>query len=296
MATSREIRKRIKSVSSTKKITNTMEMISTVKMKKMQDRLNQSKPYSLKLNQVISNLRESGLNDIYEPLSEKRKNLGESKALILLITGNRGLCGGYNTNVINSTISFKDKLINEEKKEVLLYVIGKKGFDYFKFNNESVYKNAKNLEDKLTFNDAFLLGGELINLFERDDVDEVYISYTKILSSSSQQCTIERLLPITLKKEDMKIEDVELATPYIFEPNPYKIFSSLLPLYIKNKIYISVLESGFSEQYARRVAMKNATDAANDMVKDLTIKYNRARQAKITSEIAEIVGGASALE
>ncbi len=294
MATQRDIKKRIQSVKSTQKITRTMEMVSTSKMKKMQNRLSRSMPYNNKLNKIIENLRQTGVEDVFDPLLQERPN--PSRILVLLVAGNRGLCGGYNTNVIDKALEIKKQLTIEEGKEVLLYVIGKKANSYLKFVGETMYKYSDNMEDDFTFSDAADLGNELINLFVTGEVDEVYISYTHIISKATQAATTERLLP--LKPETGNIEETaeEFNVEYIFEPNPYKIFSSLLPLYVKMKIYLSILESAFSEQFARRVAMKNATDAATEMIRDLTVSYNRVRQAKITTEITEIVGGAAALE
>jgi F-type H+-transporting ATPase subunit gamma len=279
-------------VASTKKITKTMEMVSTSKMKKMQNKMAMSQPFSKKLDHIIANLRKSGVEDVFDILLQERPN--PSKALILMITGNRGLCGGYNTNVIDKTLAFKEKLSIEEGKEVLLYNIGKKGQNFLRFIKEPMFKHLPSYEDKLTFDDALKLGNELINLFV-DEVDEVYISYTKVITAATQRPEIIRLLPITPEKQDVEDASSEFHLQYIFEPNPYKIFQSLLPFYIKVKIYSCLIESGFSEQVARRVAMKNATDAASEMVRELTIRYNRVRQAKITNEIAEIVGGAAAL-
>lgn len=294
MATQREILKRINSVKNTQKITRTMEMVSTAKMKKMQDRIVMSKPYAEKLETIIEHLRQTGVEDVFDPLMQERPD--PNRILILMITGNRGLCGGFNTRIIENTIGFKSKLTIEEGKEVLVYYIGKKGTNYLRFIKEPMFKYVLNPEDKFKFDDASRLGEELINLFVTGEVDEVYVSYTKIMTRSTQKAVISRLLP--LKPEGGTIQESveEFHVEYIFEPNPYKIFSSLLPLYIKMKLYTAVLETGFSENFARRVAMKNATDAAKEMVRDLTITYNRARQAKITKEISEIVGGAAALE
>lgn len=294
MATQREIRKRIRSVASTRKITKTMEMVATAKMKKMLDRLSMSKPYSNKIDQIIANLRESGVETVMDPLLQERRE--PSRILLILVTGNRGLCGGFNTNIIDTALSFKNKLAVEEGKEVLLYMIGKKGNGYLKFIKEPIYKYMQNLEDKLTFSDASQMGNELIGLFINGEVDEVYLCSTRVVSSSSQRPVISKLLPITPERQEIERAPSEFHVQYIFEPSPFKIFSSLLPLYVKVKIYTCLLESGYSEQFARRVAMKNATDAATEMVRELTIRYNRVRQAKITNEIAEIVGGASALE
>jgi F-type H+-transporting ATPase subunit gamma len=297
LATQREILKRIKSVSSTKKITKTMEMISTSKMKKMQVRLVNSKPYQEKLEQIIGVILDSETAITDESWFKSSKII--SKKLILMITGNRGLCGGYNTNVIDNTISFRDKLIREENADVLLRNIGKKGINYFKFINLPMQKSEINLEDKLTFKDAERLGLELSNMFKNEEVNEIYISHTKMLSSASYKPVIYRLLPLSIDELGKTVASVsgrKVWKKYIFEPDPNAMLASFIPQYISLKLYVNLLESGYAEQNARRAAMKNATDAASDMVRTLTIKYNRARQAKITNEIAEIVGGAAALE
>lgn len=294
MANQRDIKNRISSIKNTRKITSTMEMVSTAKMKKMQQRLEKSMPYDSKINQIIANLMTSGVSSSQNPLF--REVSDPSRILILSITGNRGLCGSFNSNVIDNTVNFRDKLADEDK-EVLNYVIGKKGINYFKFIKLPVYKSSANPEDKLTFEEAARISDELKELFLSGEIHEVYISYTKVYSATSQQPEIIKLLPIS-PEADLGKDPVKEATTtdYIFEPNAGRIFSYILPLYLKVKIFTCFLESAFSEQFARRVAMKNATDASDDMVKELTISYNRARQAKITNEIAEIVGGSAALE
>jgi F-type H+-transporting ATPase subunit gamma len=293
VATPREIRKRIKSVGNTKKITKTMEMVSTAKMKKLQQRLEMTKPYANKLDLIISHIRDSAVDDIYDPLMTERAN--PSRIMIVTLTGNRGLCGGFNTNMIENTMNFQRKLSVEEGKDVLLYMIGKKGMNYFRFIGKESYKAMPNPEERFTFKEASELGNELISLFTTGEVDEVHLSYTKILTSSSQKPALTRLLPIVPDKKDVIDSREEFKMDYVFEPNAYDVMASIFPLYVKVKLYTSFLETNFSEHFARRVAMKNATDAASDMVRDLTISYNRARQAKITNEIAEIVGGAAAL-
>jgi F-type H+-transporting ATPase subunit gamma len=271
-----------------------MEMVSTAKMKKMQQRLEKSMPYDAKINEIIANLMTTGVSASQNPLF--REVSDPSRILILTITGNRGLCGSFNSNVIDNAVSFRDKLVDEDK-EVLNYVIGKKGINYFKFIKMPAFKTMVNPEDRLSFDDAARISDELKDLFLSGEVHEVYLSYTKVVSSSAQQPEIIKLLPIS-PEADLGKDPVKEAvtTDYIFEPNAGRIFSYILPLYLKVKIFTCFLESAFSEQFARRVAMKNATDASDEMVKELTISYNRARQAKITNEIAEIVGGAAALE
>lgn len=293
MANQRDIKRRIKSVKNTRKITSTMEMVATSKMKKTSERLAQSKPYEEKINGVISNLMTAGFSTLSHPLLRDVAN--PSRVLIFQITGNRGLCGSYNTRVIENTLKFKEQL-ESEGKEVLLYVVGKKAASYYKFIKVDLHKSALNLEDKLTYEDAASLGDELSQAFVTGEVHEVYISYTKVNSTSNQKPDMLKLLPIT---PDMEIDSDEIpnaSLDYIFEPEPAKIFSYILPLYLKVRLFTCFLESAYSEHFARRVAMKNATDAAKEMIRNLNITYNRVRQDKITTEISEIVGGASALE
>jgi F-type H+-transporting ATPase subunit gamma len=293
VANQRDIKRRIKSVGNTKKITSTMEMVATSKMKKVQDRLNQSKPYEMKVNEIIKNLMAAGFSTIQHPLF--REVAQPNRCLIVQITGNRGLCGSYNTRVLDKTLELKEQL-ESEGKEVLLYVIGKKAVSFYNFIKMSMFKSAQNSEDKFTFDEAAKLGEELTKIFVSGEIHEVYVSYTKVISFANQKPEVHKLLPISPEME-IDYEALPAANmDYIFEPNPAEIFSYILPLYLKVKLYTCFLESSYSEQFARRVAMKNATDAAKDMIKELTVTYNRVRQDKITTEISEIVGGAAALE
>lgn len=293
MANQRDIKNRIKSITNTKKITSTMEMVSTSKMKRMQIRLEMSKPYEEKINKIITNLITTGIAASHNPLFREVAN--PTRILILQITGNRGLCGSYNTNIINNTLSFKKEL-QSQGKDVEIYNVGKKGLNYFNFINQPIYKNDLNKEDKLSLEDVVKIGNNLTLLFLNLEFHEIYISYMKVVSSSSQKPNIFRILPIAPEEGSIAGFSSEIKREYIFEPNPDRIFSYILPLYLKGKLYKCFLESSFSEYFARRVAMKNATDASAEMIRNLTVSYNRARQAKITNEIAEIVGGASALE
>jgi len=293
VANQRDIKRRIKSVGNTKKITSTMEMVATSKMKKVQDRLNQSKPYEHKVNEIIKNLMAAGFSTIQHPLF--REVAQPNRCLVVQITGNRGLCGSYNTRVLDKTLELKEQL-ESEGKEVLLYVIGKKAISFYNFIKVSMFKSAQNSEDKFSFEEAAKLGEELTKIFVSGEIHEVYISYTKVISLANQKPEVVKLLPIAPEME-IDYEALPAANmDYIFEPNPAEIFSYILPLYLKVKLYTCFLESSYSEQFARRVAMKNATDAAKDMIKELTVTYNRVRQDKITTEISEIVGGAAALE
>ena len=293
MATQRDIKKRIRSVTNTRKITSTMEMVATAKMKKMHQRVEMAKPYDQKVNEILVNLFNTGVTVLDDPHFREVDN--PSRILIFQITGNRGLCGSYNTNVIENTLSFKDKLA-DENKETLLYVVGKKAIGFYNFMKTPMYKSMLNPEDKLTFEDAVNIGNELRNLFISGEVHEVYLSYTRVISSSSQKPAVIKLLPILIEEEEIKDLYSGSHLEYYFEPNPVQIFSYIIAMNLKMRLYTCFLESSFSEQFARRVAMKNASDASAEMIRDLTISYNRARQAKITKEIAEIVGGAAALK
>jgi F-type H+-transporting ATPase subunit gamma len=290
VATQREIKKRIQSVSSTRKITKSMEMVSTVKMKKMQNRLILSRPYTEKIDEVIARLSAGGTDSNLNLLKMREH---PKRSVIVIIAGNRGLCGGFNTSVVELALDKKDELLKTGREEVRLYVFGKKAYNYLRFLKESVYRWGANPEDKISFANASELGAELVELFIRHEVDEVFFAHTKVKSSASQKPAITAILPIIKEHhEDSKAP----AGDYIFDPDPEEILSVLIPLYIRVRIFNFFLESGFSEQFARRVSMKNANDAAAEMVRSLTVYYNRVRQAKITNEIAEIVGGAAALD
>ncbi len=293
MANQRDIKQRIKSVGNTRKITGTMEMVSTAKMKKMQTRLEQSKPYEDKVSEIINNLLSSGAESDGSPLF--RESANPKKVLVLQITGNRGLCGSYNSKVIDNTADFLERE-TKKGKEVELYVVGKKAISFYNFMNQEMFKSIPNPEDKFSFGDASKIADELTEAFRKGEFDEVYVSYTKVFSSVNQKPAIFKLLPIAHEEMSEETSESKGAADYIFEPNPQYVFSYILPLYLKVKIYLAFLDSAFSEQFARRVAMKNATDAAKDMISELSITYNRARQDKITTELTEIIGGAAALE
>ncbi len=294
MANQRNIKNRIKSIKNTKKITSTMEMVASAKMKKMQLRLEMSKAYESKVNEIMTNLLNSEITELYDPLFSEFVN--PNKIMIVQLTGNRGLCGSFNTNVIFNSLTLREKLTGEGK-ETFNYVIGKKGSNYLKFINEPIYKFIPNPEDKITFDFASRFCNELRDLFISGEMHEIYISYTKVITRSSQKPEIFKLLPITPPEiEEEEEYSQRLRSKYIFDPDPEKILSYILPLYLNVKVFNCFIESSFSEQFARRIAMKNATDASGEIIKELTVTYNRARQAKITNEIAEICGGAAALD
>jgi F-type H+-transporting ATPase subunit gamma len=272
-----------------------MEMVSTAKMKKVQGRLANAKSFELKLTGVLNNLFSQKDAEYTDPLLYGSS--WPTKILIFFFFFNRGLCGSFNSNIMKNTARFKEDLF-VEGKEASIYSVGKKGMNYYAFTKQDCYKAVPNLDDSLLFGDAARFAEELINLFRKDEFHEVYISYSKVLSHSGQKPEIIKLLPVSqsINDEEMDIELSSGFSDYFFEPDADKIFSYLVPLFLKMKIYTCFLETSYSEFFARRVAMKNATDASNDMINALTIAYNRVRQAKITNEISEIIGGAAGLE
>ncbi len=268
-------------------------MVSSAKMKKLQGRIDKSRPYEGKLNSVMMNLLGVVGRDFSDPLLSTIQN--PARALVVEIVGNRGLCGGFNSAILREASELKLRL-QREGLEVSTYVIGKKGMSFYSFKNIEVFKSVENPDDAVAFDDAARLGDELKGYFLSGEFHEIYVVYSKYISPTSQKPAVVKLFPVT-PDVDLDADAIPSAsTDCYFEPNPARIFSYILPLYIKVRIFTFLLETVFSENFARRVSMKNATDASNDMIRKLTLKYNRVRQAKITNEISEIVGGAAGLE
>ena len=287
MATPREIKKRINSVKNTRKITRTMEMVATSKAKKMSNKANASKPYAEKISELASSLGSMAAN-VNSPLLRKPEVI--KKVGLLVVTANRGLCGGYNGNVIRLARARMHEL-KSQGIEVELYVVGKKGVSFFKYAKESVVQSFTNLDDKSGYDVAEGYANIFKGLFISGKIDKVEAITTVYHSSANQKAEIVYILPIEPPKGSKKSSGL-----VIYEPSPEKILESLLPEVINMVFYKLSLEAVTSEQIARRVAMKSATDAASEMIKLLTRGYNRVRQAKITQEISEIVAGADSLK
>ena len=297
MTNQRDIKNRIRSAHNTCKITGTMEMVATAKMKKTQSRLEQAKSFDFKLTKILNNFFLEEGKEYSDPLMHKADL--ESRVLIFEIVGNKGLCGSFNSNIMKNTAHFIEELFTKEEKESFIYSVGKKGVNHYAFEKQSCYKGIPNPDISLSFNDAINFGEELKNLFMNGEFHEVYISYSRVFSQSHQEPAIIKLLPADLlvgNDVDIDTKSASAFIDYHFESHPEKIFAYLVPLFIKIKIYRCFLETLYSEFFARRIAMKNATDASSDMINDLTVVYNHARQIKITNEISEIIGGTAGLE
>jgi F-type H+-transporting ATPase subunit gamma len=288
MSKARELKGRIRSVQNTRKITRTMEMVATSKLKRAQDRLGAARPYTQQLREVIARLLTPELASRYALLRQP-ETLG--RAAIVLITSNRGLAGAFNANLIREA---RELLIDLRQKgvETELHIAGKKGIAFFRFQGEDLATARTDISDRPSAEDAASLVEPLTERFVAGELDAVFVVHARFNSALSTPPNTMRVLPIEPPPSDEQVGDTE----YILEPSADAILDRLLPLYVRNSVYTALLETAAAEQGARRTAMKNATDNASDMVKLLTRTYNRARQAAITQEIAEIVGGAAALE
>ena len=288
MATLREIKNRIQAVTNTKKITKTMEMISAAKAKRAVDKVQAAQPYANKINELIQSI--SSLNvDADHPLLRQPEEI--KKVGMLVITANRGLCGGFNNNVIRLAVR---KISEYQKKgvEVEIHLVGKKAISVFKFQNRDYKEGYTHIEDRPALSDSNELASYFMKNFEAGHFDGVDIVSTQYLTATRQVAESRQVLPISLGTEEAQANSNQAA---LFEPDAASILTALLPRAIRVVYYQAFLDSAASEHIARRVAMKNATDAASDMIKDMTREYNRARQAKITQEISEIVAGADAI-
>ena len=292
MANLKELRRRINSVASTMQTTSAMKLVSASKLKKAQDAITSFREYSERLQEVIYRLNTSVSNGNYESaFSEKREG---NKILVLIVTSNRGLCGGFNTSIFKKFIDFTK---NEGKgAEITALCIGKKGYDLLKRLPDSVLKGLKKNESiisKYNFEEVRELGQTVINDFLSQKYDAVHVIYNQFKNAAVQIQVAKQLLPFL--PEEKESSEANSSTDYILEPSAEEIVKSMTPLAIIASISGSILDSIASEHGARMTAMHKATDNASDLKRDLTLQYNKSRQAAITTEIIEIVSGSKAL-
>ncbi len=279
------LRRRIRSVTNTKQITKAMQMVAAARLRKAQGRLETSRPYASKMQEILENL--SAVSGFVEnPLFKKRE---VKKNLLILITSDRGLCGSYNSNLINFTNS---RLSQYSPQGVELGLIGRKGFDFYKRRSWPVRFNYLQAGGNIPFAQIKELTHRTVESFLAGQVDEVFLIFTKFLNLTVRKLVCEKFLNIEKPPEKKEPQVLD----YIFEPTPAEIFNSLLPRYCITKIQMAILESGTSEQSARMLAMQQATKNAEEMIERLTLVRNKARQASITKEILEIASGAEALK
>ncbi|MEU0466720.1 MULTISPECIES: F0F1 ATP synthase subunit gamma [Amycolatopsis] len=307
MAQLRELRAKIRATKSIGKITKAMELIATSRIGRAQARVEASRPYAEEITKVLSALA-GGAASLDDPFLVERPN--PKRAAVLVVTSDKGLCGGYNTNVLRATEELLS-LLRSEGKEPQVYVIGGKGLNYYRFRNREVVDSWTGFSDQPHYENAAAAGETLTKAFlagADDDangpgedgilgVDEVHIVYTQFKSMLTQTPVAKRMAPLEVEYTEEGAEPAagEILPAYEFEPSADRLLSALLPKYINTRIFSALLESAASELAARRTAMKSASDNASELVETYTRLANQARQAQITQEISEIVGGADAL-
>jgi F-type H+-transporting ATPase subunit gamma len=307
MAKARAIVKRRKSVQNIRKITRTMELIATARFKKALDRATEAEAYTRKISELVADLGSTAL-EVSHPLLQSRPAVNRS--LLLVLTSNRGLAGGYNGNVLRAAFRAMQDYETDGIQPVV-EVSGKRGINYCKYRQLKVAATYGHFEDRPQFDEVEALAHHYITQFVTGAVDRVEVVYTQFISSARQQAVVQTLLPMSATqvgqagpsvRQARPAAAVELKTPpgervpYEFLPDPKSILEEIVPVSFKVRLFKCFLDAAVSEQISRMVAMRGATENADDMIKNLTRMYNRARQAQITRELAEIIGGAAALE
>jgi F-type H+-transporting ATPase subunit gamma len=288
----RVVKRRIRSVQSTKKITKAMELIASSRIVKAQQRVEASRPYAQQLTAAMEDLaRHAGGALQHQLLAEREQPV---RAGVLVVTSDRGLAGSYNANVLKVAEGLT-KRASSRNLEPVMYVIGKKGVGYFRFRGVPVRASWQGFSEVPSYEKAEEIGRTLVEDFAAEEIDELYAAYTDFRSAFTLRATSQRFLPIAPEEVTGTGGPSIVHPEYLFEPEPAQILDHLLPQYLITKVYAALLESAASENAARRRAMKAATDNAEDLIKVLTRQANRARQDEITTEIMEIVGGAEAL-
>ena len=294
MASLKEVRSRIISVQSTSQITSAMKMVSAAKLKRAQDAIVQMRPYAAKLKEILSNLSAS--LDSSEGVYSRQRHV--KTVLLIVVTSNRGLAGAFNANVIKkATLLARDYA---KSSNVSVLCIGKKGMDYFKKTDYYIHgsdmpRKLNELFDQLTFANVSPVAERIMEVYAKGEFDKVEIIYNRFKNAAVQITEVEQFLPVLPPSEDAASKSKTRAE-YTFEPDKTEIVQKLIPLSLKTQFYKALLDSFASEHGARMTAMHKATDNAKDMLKELKLSYNKARQAAITNEILEIVGGAEALK
>jgi F-type H+-transporting ATPase subunit gamma len=284
----RVLRRRIKSVQSTKKITRAMELIAATRIVKAQQRVLAARPYADQITSVIRSLASGGAG-AGQPLLTPKTDV--KKIAYVVLAGDRGLAGGYNSGVIR--LAERAMLADVQAgRDYTLVVVGKKAEDYFKFRKYTIAAAFKGFTDNPQYENAREIAAAISALFESGEVDQVELSYTQFLSAGSQKPVLKRFMPIEM---DLGSSEGGANASYEFEPDPNAILSSILPRYVESRLYAALLDAAASEHAARQRAMKSATENAGEIIKKLSRDMNAARQAAITTEIMEIVGGAEAL-
>ena len=281
-----DIRRRIRSVKNTQQITKAMKMVSAAKLRRAQDRVIASRPYGALLRKVLSNVASAASGEESEQQNPLLARRPEQRILLVLVTGDKGLAGAFNSNTIKAAQSFTGERRNAEVK---LELIGRKGRDFFRKRAGNIVGDHVGLAAKVIYGDIAAIAQKAMDLYRAEEIDAVYIIYNEFKSVVAQKLTVTRVLPVEVPENSAPVD-------YIFEQPPAEMLASLLPRYVEMEFYRAVLESAAAEHAARMTAMEAATSNAGDMIERLTLYMNRVRQASITKEIIEVVSGAAAAE
>ena len=287
MANTKEVRKQIASIKGTQKITSAMEMVAASKMKKTQDSMLEGRPYSLKIKDVISHIALAN-SEYRHPFYEERT---PKKACFIVVSSDKGLCGGLNINLFKQVIA-KSAELNEQGIGSCFALIGTKAAGFFKSVGGEVVAVAEKLGDKPNPDDLIGLTKVVLDMHKNVEIDQAYLCSNMFVNTMTQQPNVEQLIPLTPEEQD---ESNPSQWDYIYEPEAKELLDGLLTRYIESLVYQAVVENNACEQAAKMIAMKNATDNAGDLIKELELLYNNVRQAAITQELSEIVGGAAAV-
>lgn len=283
----REFKRRIRSVKNTQQITKAMKMVAAAKLRRAQERAEASRPYTDSLRETLARL-DAGATEETLPLLAVREEV--RKVAYVVVTADKGLCGGYNTNIIRLA---NDTIASDERNvETAIVAVGRKARDFYR-KRSGLEAEFVNLGDNVNYSDAKEIADYIINAYEIEEYDEVYLVYAKFVNAIRQVPTVVRALPVEPPETDEALADVSIE--YIYEPDADSILQTLLPRYVGNQVYHVMLEGKASEFGARMTAMGNATENAKEIIENLTLKMNKVRQAAITDEILDIVGGAEAL-
>jgi F-type H+-transporting ATPase subunit gamma len=281
-----DIRRRIRSVKNTQQITKAMKMVSAAKLRRAQDRVISSRPYAAALRKVIANVAAAGAGDDRVSANPLLAQRPEKRALLILVSGDKGLAGAFNTNLIKAATRFPGE---HGGAEMTLELIGRKGRDYFRKRSAKISGDQIGLAAKPQYDETAAIARRAMEMFRNEEIDAVYLLFNEFKSIMTQKVTLSRVLPVEVKPE-------QAAVDYIFEQPPGVMLEALLPRYVEMELYRALLESSASEHAARMTAMDAATSNAGDVIDTLTLNMNRVRQASITKEIIEVVSGAAAAE
>ncbi len=294
----RDIKRKIRSVNSTRQITKAMELVSTAKLRRAKEKMDITKPYFETVMKTVQDIIEEsgGFKHSFTVARDVQKTL------YIVVSADRGLCGGYNINILKKALSDIDA-----KDKTMVIAVGKKSADFFKKNNIELVDSYLAISEKPKFTDAKSITTKALDLFAKKEIDEIKLVYTRMVSTLIQEPTVLQLIPMDIeqfskntdveedesKKVSKKDEEIEVVS---YEPSPEMVLNYVIPRYLESTVYGAMVESSAAQQAARRIAMENASDNADEMISELSLTYNQARQAAITQEISEIVGGAEALK